>query len=65
MVFHRLEVISKAKNVARINRKCIRGDVKTPKISSTFVVICGPLPRWRFRGWRGERVEECKSIRCL
>ena len=50
MVFHRLEIRSKATNVAEIESKSFRGSVKTSKVVSRGAVrpwdICGPLPRW-------------------
>ena len=54
MVFHRLEIRSKAMNVAKIESKSIRESVKTPKVVSRGAVrpgdICGPFPRWGLRG---------------
>ena len=54
MVFHRLEIMSKATNVAEIVSKSIRGNVKTPEVVSRGAAqpgdICGPLPRWGLRG---------------
>ena len=53
MAFHRLKIRSKTANVSYINRKCIRGSVKTPKVVSRGTIrpcdICGPLPRWERR----------------
>ena len=50
MVFHTLEIRSKATNVAEIEDKSVRGNVKTPEVVSRGGVrpgdICGPLPRW-------------------
>ena len=46
MVFHRLEIRSKATNVAEIESKSFRGSIKTPRSSAeeqsdlgTFVVV--------------------------
>ena len=48
MVFHILEIRSKAMNVAEIESKNVRGSVKTPNVISRGTVrpgdICGPLP---------------------
>ena len=47
MVFLRLEIRSKATNVAEIETKSIRGSVKTPKVVSRGTIrlgyVCGPL----------------------
>ena len=49
MVFHRLEIISKPRNVAEIKRKSIRGSVKTLKVVYRKAIrpgdICDPIPR--------------------
>ena len=44
MVFHRLEIRSKATNVAEINRKNIRGSVKTPKVVNRGTIRPGDVP---------------------
>ena len=44
MVFKRLEIRYKATNVAKINRKSIRGSVKTPKV----VKLTSHFPRQLF-----------------
>ena len=48
MVFHRLEIRSKATNVAVIESKSIRGSAKTPMVVIRGAVrprdIYGPLP---------------------
>ena len=50
LMFHRLEIISKATNVAEIESKIIKGSVKTSKVVSRGTVrprdICDSLPRW-------------------
>ena len=55
MGFHRLEIRSKATNVAEIESKFIKGSVKTPEVVSRGVVrlgdICGLLPIWGQQGW--------------
>ena len=62
MVYHILEIRSKTMNVVEINRKSIRGSVKTPKIVSRGVIqpgnICGPLPRWGLLSCINETLRE-------
>ena len=57
MVFHRLEIRSKATNVEEIESKSVIGTVKTLKVVSTGAVrpgdICGPVHRWGLQGWLG------------
>ena len=60
MVFHRLEIRSKATNVAEIESKSIRGSFKTPEVVSrgqsdlgTFVV---PSPDGDFEAGCGEAI---------
>ena len=55
MLFHRLQIRSKATNVVEIESKSIRRNVKTPKVVSRGAIqpgdMCGPLPSWGLRGW--------------
>ena len=48
MVFNRLEIRSKATNVAEIQSKIVKGSVKIPEVVSRGAVrpgdICGSLP---------------------
>ena len=53
MVFHRLEIRSKATNVAEINRKSIRGSVKGQSDMWTFVVL---FPDGDSKAGRGEAI---------
>ena len=49
MIFHKLEIRSKARNVAEIESKSVSGSVKTPQVVNKGAVgpgdICGPLPK--------------------
>ena len=47
--------VTRGTNVAEIESKSVRGNVKTPEVISRGAVrpgdICGPRNRWGLRGW--------------
>ena len=55
VVFYRLEIRSKATNVAEVNEEIVEGGAKTLGVDTRGAVrpggIYGPLPRRGLRGW--------------